>query len=154
MHISILSIGRFENSPHKAVFENYFKRLKWKIELREFDLKNANNLSVEKIKEGEGALILKALKPSSKLIALDEKGRQFASEDFAKLLSDFALQGDSNLAFAIGGSNGLSQEVLKKASMKISFGLATFPHLMVRSILIEQLYRAMTIIDRHPYHKN
>ena len=153
MHISILSIGKFENSPHKAVFESYIKRLKWKIELREFDLKNAQNMSVDKVKEGEGELLLKALKPSSKLVVLDENGKQFKSRDFAKLISDFAIAGDSHLSFVIGGSAGLSKEILNKASIKISFGLMTFPHLMVRAILAEQLYRASTIISGHPYHR-
>lgn len=153
MRITILSIGKFENSPHKAVFENYLKRLKWKVELRELELKNAQNLSVAKIKEGEGDLILKALKPSSKLIALDEKGKQFGSLAFAKMLADFAVDGDSDLTFVIGGSDGLSSEVLQKAHLKISFGMMTFPHLMVRAILMEQLYRAQSIIAGHPYHR-
>ena len=87
MRVSILSIGKFENSPHKVVFETYLKRLKWKVELKELDLKNSQNLSVPKIKEGEGALILKALKPSSKLIVLDEDGKQFSSVAFAKMIS-------------------------------------------------------------------
>lgn len=153
MKITILSIGKFENSPQKAVFENYLKRLKWKVELRELELKNAKNMSVDKIKEGEEALILKALKPSSKLIICDENGKQFKSRDFAKLISNFGVSGDSDLTFVIGGADGLSKEILQKSSLKISFGLATLPHLMVRSILIEQLYRAQTIIENHPYHR-
>jgi 23S rRNA (pseudouridine1915-N3)-methyltransferase len=153
MRITILSIGKFENSPHKAVFENYLKRLKWKVELRELELKNAQNMSVDKIKEGEGELILKALKPSSKLIVLDERGKQFGSIAFSKMISDFALAGDSDLTFVIGGSDGLSQEVLKKAGLKISLSTMTFPHLMVRAILIEQIYRAQSIIAGHPYHR-
>lgn len=153
MRITILSIGKFENSPHKAVFENYLKRLKWKIELREIELKNAQNMSVDKIKEGEGELILKALRPSSKLILLDERGKQFASRDFAKLISEFGVNGDSDLTFVIGGADGLAPELLKKNHLKISFGLMTLPHLMVRSVLIEQLYRAQTIISGHPYHR-
>ncbi len=153
MKISIISIGKFENSPQKAVFLNYLKRFKWKVELKELDLKNVHNMSDEKIKEGEGALILKALKSSSKLIALDEKGKEFTSQNFAKLISDFAIHGESDLTFVIGGSNGLSPEVLQKSSLKISLGLMTFPHLMVRSILLEQLYRAQTIIEGHPYHR-
>ncbi len=153
MRITILSIGKFENSPQKAVFENYFKRLKWKVELRELELKNAQNMSVAKIKEGEGELILKAWKPSSKLIALDEHGKQFTSLEFAKLFSDMAVNGDSDVTFVIGGSDGLSSEVLQKAAMKISFSKMTFPHLMVRAVLIEQLYRAESIIKGHPYHR-
>ncbi len=153
MKISIISIGKFENSPHKQVFETYIKRLKWKVELKELDLKNSQNFSVPKIKEGEGALILKALKPSSKLIVLDEDGKQFSSVAFAKMISDFAVAGDSDLSFVIGGSDGLSEEVLQKSNLKISFGKMTFPHLMVRAILAEQLYRAQSIIAGHPYHR-
>lgn len=153
MKISIISIGKFENSPHKQVFETYIKRLKWKVELKELDLKNSQNLSVPKIKEGEGALILKALKPSSKLIILDEDGKQFSSVAFSKMISDFAVAGDSDLSFVIGGSDGLSEEILQKSNLKISFGKMTFPHLMVRAILAEQLYRAQSIIAGHPYHR-
>lgn len=154
MKITIISIGKFENSPHKAVFENYLKRLKWKIELKELELKNAQNFPVEKIKEGEGELILKALKPSSKLILLDEKGQQFSSRNFAKLIADFGIEGNSDLTFVIGGADGLSQELLQKNHLKISFSNMTFPHLMVRAILAEQLYRAATIIGGHPYHRD
>ena len=154
MKISIISIGKFENSPHKQVFESYIKRLKWKIEIRELELKNAQNLSVAEIKKGEGALILKALRPQSKLIILDENGKEYKSRDFAKLISNFALQGDSDLTFVIGGADGLSEEIIKKSQLKITFGIMTFPHLMVRSILAEQLYRAQTIIEGHPYHRD
>lgn len=154
MHISIISIGKFENNPQKAVFENYLKRLKWKIDLRELDLKNSNNLTVEKIKTGEAELILKALKPSSKIIALDEKGKAFSSRDFAKLISDFAVQGNSDLSFVIGGANGLAESLLKKADLKLSLSAMTFPHLMARVILLEQLYRAQSILSGHPYHRD
>jgi 23S rRNA (pseudouridine1915-N3)-methyltransferase len=154
MRITILSIGKFENSPHKAVFENYFKRLKWKVDLKELELKNSQNMSSDKLKEGEGALIAKALRAQSKLILLDEKGRQFSSRNFAKLISDFGVEGFSDLTFVIGGADGLSQELLNKNHLIISFGLMTLPHLMVRSVLIEQLYRAQTIIAGHPYHRD
>ncbi len=154
MRITILSIGKFENSPHKAVFENYLKRLKWKVDLRELELKNSQNMSVDKIKEGEGDLILKAIRPSSKMVLLDENGKEFSSRNFAKLISDSGVNGDSDLTFVIGGSDGLSVQLLKKAYLKISLGLMTFPHLMVRSMLIEQIYRAQTIINGHPYHRD
>ncbi len=154
MRITILSIGKFENSPHKAVFENYLKRLKWKVDLRELELKNSQNMSVEKIKEGEGELILKALRAGSKLVLLDENGKQFSSRNFAKLISDSGVNGDSDLTFVIGGSDGLWVELLKKPCLKISLGLMTFPHLMVRAMLIEQIYRAQTIINGHPYHRD
>ncbi len=153
MKITIISIGKFENSPHRAVFENYLKRMKWDVELREFELKNAKNFSVDKLKEEEGKLILKAIKTGSVVVALDEKGKEFSSQNFAKLLGDYSLHGSSHITFVIGGACGLGVEVLQKAQLKMSFGLMTFPHLMVRAILIEQLYRAQSIIAGHPYHR-
>ena len=87
MRISILAIGKFENSPQQTLFKDYAKRLKWKIELKEFELRNAKNLAVLQIKEGEGRLILQALRPSTKLIALDENGQEFSSQNFSKLIT-------------------------------------------------------------------
>jgi 23S rRNA (pseudouridine1915-N3)-methyltransferase len=87
------------------------------------------------------------------LIALDEKGKEFTSQNFAKLIADFSLRGDSNLTFIIGGANGLDAQILNRANLKMSLSLMTFPHLMVRSILLEQLYRAQSIIAGHPYHR-
>ncbi len=154
MKITILSIGKFENSPHKAVFEAYLKRMKWSIDLKEIELKNSNNLSDQQIKTLEAKLLIKSIKSGSIAIALDENGKQFSSNQFAKMLSDFSLHGDSNLCFMIGGAHGLGSEILNMAKLKISLGLMTFPHIMVRSMLLEQLYRAQTIIGGHPYHKN
>ncbi len=154
MRITIISVGNFENSPHKAVFEAYLKRLKWKLELKEIEQKNSKNFTSEQLKKFEGDLILKTIKSSSKIIALDERGKQFDSRSFAKMISDSAVNGDSDLSFIIGGSDGLSEEVLKKSHLKISLGQMTFPHLMVRAILAEQLYRAQTIIENHPYHRD
>jgi 23S rRNA (pseudouridine1915-N3)-methyltransferase len=153
MKITIIAIGKFDNNPHKQVFETYIKRMKWKVELKELELKNLHNLSIEKIKTGEGELILKAIKPNSTLILLDENGKQFSSKNFSKLIADFALYGNPNLTFVIGGANGLSSQLLKRSDLKISIGLMTFPHMMVRAILAEQLYRAESIISNHPYHK-
>jgi 23S rRNA (pseudouridine1915-N3)-methyltransferase len=164
MKITIISIGKFENSPHKAVFATYLARMKWKIELLELELKNSRSFSPEKIKEGETNLILKALYPvsknlaskikASKIILLHEQGKYFSSRDFAGLIAGYGLQGDSNLAFVIGGAAGLSAKLLERPYLKISFGAITLPHLMVRTILAEQLYRAQTIIAGHPYHRD
>ena len=154
MKISIISIGKFENSPIKAVFENYMKRIKWKVELKELELKNAQNLSSQELKNREAALILKEIKPGSKLIILDEKGGEYKSRDFAKMLSNLAVQGESHFTFVIGGSDGLADEILKMPAIKLSLGLMTFPHLLVRAMLLEQIYRAQTIIEGHPYHRD
>ena len=153
MKITIISIGKFENSPHRVVFENYLKRMKWTVELKEFELKNAQNFSVDKLKDEEGKIIMKAIKTGSVVIALDEKGKEFSSQNFAKLIANFSVNGDSHLSFIIGGACGLSAEILTMAQHKISLSQMTFPHLMVRAILLEQLYRAQCIIAGHPYHR-
>jgi 23S rRNA (pseudouridine1915-N3)-methyltransferase len=157
MRILILAVGRLENSEYKAVFEEYLKRIKWKVELKEFDVKKSNNFSTEKIQKEEGKLILNAIEQNSKsspiVVALDENGKQFSSKDFSKVISDFTLNGNSNFVFVVGGASGLAAEVLSIAKLKLSLGKMTFPHLMARVILIEQIYRCETIVSGHPYHK-
>ncbi len=153
MKITIISIGNFENNVHKEVFDNYRKRMRWNIDLKEISSKTNKNSSAQKTKEDEAKLIIKALDKSSYIIALDEKGKQYSSQNFAKLFENFALNGDSNITFIIGGANGIADEVLQMAKAKISLSLMTFPHLMARGILMEQLYRAQSIIAGHPYHR-
>ena len=153
MKITIISIGKFDNSPHRIGFDNYLKRMKWQVELKEIDLKNTKNLSSEKLKEAEFKAIISALKPNSVAIALDENGKEFGSEEFAELISNFSLHGKSALSFIIGGTDGLHSEIFQQAKVKMSLSKMTFPHLMVRVMLIEQLYRAQSIIAKHPYHR-
>jgi 23S rRNA (pseudouridine1915-N3)-methyltransferase len=153
MKITIISLGKFDKPFYIQYFENYKKRLKWQVDLIELDLKNSNNLEPQKIKDQEAKLIEKHLKNFSKIIALDENGKQFSSIELAKNLENIGLEGSSNIAFIIGGAFGLSQDIKKKADILMSLSKLTFPHLMVRIILIEQIYRASTIIYNHPYHK-
>ncbi len=153
MKITIISVGKFDSSPNEELFSDYTKRLKWQINLREINYKNSKNLSSNEIKNGEAKLIIENLKPNSYIIALDEHGKQFSSKEFSLILSDLMNNSISDLTFIIGGASGLALEVLQKAKLTMSFGKITLPHLMVRSILAEQLYRAYSIINNHPYHK-
>ncbi len=153
MKITILSIGKFDKSPYRELFEYYLKRLKWKIELKEIEFKNTKSFEESKIKHEEGVLLLKNLHNFSKIIVLDERGKQFSSPEFANILENFNVTGDSNIAFIIGGAFGLSDDVKNKADILLSISKMTLPHLMVRGFLIEQIYRASTIISNHPYHK-
>jgi 23S rRNA (pseudouridine1915-N3)-methyltransferase len=153
MKITIVSIGSFEGSQYQKIFHDFAKRLKWHISLKEILPKNSTNFSKLQIKENEANLILKAIKPSSKLIALDEKGKQFSSQNFTKIISDFGLKGDSDLTFIIGGAEGLDPKIINNCHLTISLSPLTFPHMMVRIILIEQIYRAYSIINHHPYHR-
>ncbi len=154
MKITILSIGKFDKSPYRELFEFYLKRLKWKIDLKEIEFKNTKSFEESKIKHEEGVLLLKNLHNFSKIIVLDENGKQFSSQEFANILENFNVAGNSNIAFLIGGAFGLSEEVKNKADILLSVSKMTLPHLMVRGFLIEQIYRASTIIANHPYHKN
>ncbi len=152
MKITILSIGKFRNQdPSRELFLEYQKRLSWKIELKELELKG--NIQGEALKIKEGELLLSKVPGAAKIIALDEKGKMFSSPEFASVIKNYANQGNSELAFIIGGADGLSNELKQKADLILSFSKMTFPHLMIRSFLIEQIYRASTILSGHPYHR-
>ncbi len=103
-------------------------------------------------KAEEGRLLLRALKPSDKLILFDEKGTQLSSPAFASFIQKFMLSGIKHLAFAVGGPYGFSGEVLDRADNKLSLSEMTFPHQLVRLIILEQFYRAFTILKGEPYH--
>ncbi|MCE3255878.1 MAG: hypothetical protein K0R25_1372 [Rickettsiaceae bacterium] len=152
MKITIISIGKFrKNDPNQELFLNYQKRLSWKLELKELETKG--NLQGEVLKAKEAELLLSNVPNSAKIIALDERGKIFSSQEFAGAIENLANTGSSNLAFVIGGADGLSEELKKKADLVLSFGKMTFPHLMIRAFLAEQIYRAQTIINNHPYHR-
>lgn len=152
MKIKIISIAKFEKSEFKPIFLNYQKRMK-NIELKEIEFKKSKNLPVETIKSSEAELILKNIDKNSIIIALDESGQEFSSIKFAKLLQNYSINGNSKINFIIGGAFGLSKQILDKSDKIISLSQMTFPHLMARIILIEQIYRAESIISGHPYHK-
>jgi 23S rRNA (pseudouridine1915-N3)-methyltransferase len=154
MKINILSIGKFNNSCYQDLFELYKKRLRWNVLLKEFDIKNIKNFEINKIKEEEANLIFNSIKFPTKLIALDEGGQKFSSIAFAKKIENIILEGNSDITFVIGGPNGLSENLIKKSNLVLSLSSMTFPHLMARIVLIEQIYRAESIINNHPYHKD
>ncbi len=105
------------------------------------------------LKEREAELILKALPSGVPLLALDERGCLWSSRDFADRLARWRDQGAAELAFAVGGAEGLGAAVLEKAHETVALGPMTWPHLLVRGLLLEQLYRAQQILAGHPYHR-
>ncbi len=150
MKISILAIGKAKKGAEMALFAEYCKRLPWKLNLKEIEEKK--HLSGEQLKEKEGDLLLEALPKGAKLIALDERGKPISSKEFAAKISHWQ-QETSHLAFIIGGADGLSERVKKRADYMLSLGAMTWPHMLVRTMLAEQLYRASTILSGHPYHR-
>ncbi|MDD2648657.1 MAG: 23S rRNA (pseudouridine(1915)-N(3))-methyltransferase RlmH [Eubacteriales bacterium] len=106
-----------------------------------------------KVMSKEGEALLKGILPSDRVIAMAIGGKQYSSEEFAQKLSDFALRGEKRVVFVIGGSLGLSAEVLARADERISLSKMTFPHQLARVILLEQIYRAEKIMHNERYHK-
>jgi len=155
MNIKLLAIGKTDNKNLQALIEEYTKRLGFYIK---FDLdiipdiKNAKNLSESEQKIKEGQLILNKLSPTDYLILLDENGKEFSSIGFSEFLQKKMNSGLKTIVFVIGGPYGFSEEVYQKAQGKVSLSQMTFSHQMIRLFVIEQVYRAFTILNNEPYH--
>ena len=155
MKLHFWSVGKTDEPFVKEGVEMFSKRIQhyypaqWKLIASP---KNAASLSVNDLKKSEGETLLSFLQPEDVLIALDERGKQFTSEQFAQLIEKQANESARNLIFLIGGAYGLSDAVLKRAKVKWSLSHLVFPHQLVRLILAEQVYRACTIIRNEKYH--
>ncbi|WP_066634115.1 23S rRNA (pseudouridine(1915)-N(3))-methyltransferase RlmH [Desulfolucanica intricata] len=159
MNITIIGVGKVKEKSMVKVMDEYIKRLSryCKLNIIEVpDKKAPENLSEkeeEQVKVVEGEGILKHVKDGMYVIALDIQGKMLSSEELAEKLEQLGIQGNSNLAFIIGGSLGLSDEVRRMADFRLSFSPMTFPHQLMRLILLEQIYRGFKIIKGEPYHK-
>jgi 23S rRNA (pseudouridine1915-N3)-methyltransferase len=152
MKITIAAIGKDRHSSSTDnLFKEYKKRIPWIVELKEFE--ERKSLPPQQLMEKEAELLLSSVHSGAKVIALDERGQNISSEEFAALIAKWQEQGCSNIAFLIGGAAGHGEEVRKRADFTLSLGKMTWPHMMVRALLSEQLYRAYTILTGHPYHK-
>ncbi len=155
MAIKLIVVGRTVQQYLQTGESEYTERLSHycKFEMVTIpELKNAKNLSEAQIKESEGALILKQFQTADHVVLLDEKGKLRSSEDFAQWLQNISNRGVKNLCFVVGGAYGFSDAVYSRANEKISLSPMTFSHQMVRTIFLEQLYRAHTILAGQPYH--
>ena len=159
MRINIVCVGKIKEKYLKLGIDEFKKRLSkyCKLEIIELeDEKAPENLSDKEmlmIKEKEGKKILSKIKDNSYVIALAIDGKNLSSEELAETINKLGVRGISNITFVIGGSLGLSDEVLSRADYKLSFSKMTFPHQLMRLILLEQVYRAYRIINGEPYHK-
>ena len=151
MRLHIVAVGKLKAGPHLALARHYAERLAWPLAVREVEEKRP--LPAAELKEREGALLLAAVPAGAVLIALDEHGRSLTSPAFAQKLAQWRDGGITDLAFVIGGADGLADQVRQKARLVLSLGAMTWPHLMVRAMLAEQIYRAETILAGHPYHR-
>lgn len=155
MKISLVVIGKTDAAYFVDAINEYKNRLVHYIpfEMEVIpDIKNVKNLREDQQKEKEGELILKTLQPGDYLVLLDEHGKSFTSMEFATYLERKMHVVSKRLVFVIGGPYGFSEAVYKAASEKISLSKMTFSHQMIRLIFVEQIYRAMTILNNEPYH--
>lgn len=155
MKIKVLLIGKTDDKNLQLLIDKYQKRLghyiRFEIEIIP-DLKNAKNLSEKEQKEKEGVLLLKKVGASDQLWLLDEKGREFRSLEFSKFIQTKMNAGIKQFIMVIGGPYGFSDEVYSRAMGKLSLSKMTFSHQMIRLFLVEQIYRAFTILKNEPYH--
>ena len=147
MNIQIVCVGKLKEVYWTKAIAEYSKRLSKYCNL------SIDEIKEEREKEAEGKHILRKLKAGVIVIALDIWGKDFSSEELAEEIEQFGLEGKNEVIFIIGGSLGLSQEVLDRSDMRLSFSKMTFPHQMMRVILLEQIYRSFKIIKGEPYHK-
>jgi len=155
MTIKLFAIGKTDSKQLQHLISEYENRLRHyvKFELEIIpDIKNVKNLSEEQQKEKEGELILKKLNPTDILILLDENGKQYSSIDFSNYLQKKMNSGIKQLILVIGGPYGFSDTIYQKSTGKISLSKMTFSHQMVRLFVLEQVYRAFTILRHEPYH--
>lgn len=153
MRIHIVAIGRARSGPEAALFKHYADRVtQWPITLVEQDLRRRT--APDRIADAEAALLQQSVPAGALVVALDERGRQHTSREFAQLLRGQQDEGRRDIAFLIGGADGLAASVREGAARVLSLGQATWPHLLVRGLLAEQIYRAQQILSGHPYHRD
>ena len=145
MKVLIIAIGKCKkNSPEAQLIAEYVKRSGWDIIIKEKDNSEQND---------EARFLQSSIPQGAKVIVLDERGENMKSPDLAKKIEGWQLNGTSEICFLIGGADGHLQSTRDKADLLLSFGKLTLPHMLMRAVLTEQIYRIQTIISHHPYHR-
>ncbi len=155
MKIKVLAVGKTDRKEIELLMQTYLKRLnhytRTEIEIVP-DIRNRSKMSEQTLIKNEAAALLKQLTPTDTVVILDERGQQYSSVEFAKYLQKFMNAGIRQLVFIIGGPYGLGEEIRQRADRELSLSKMTFSHQMVRPFLLEQLYRAFSILRNEPYH--
>ncbi len=153
MRIVLSAIGKLKkDSPEYKMMNTYLRRSKWSVEVKEYEEKR--NLTGDALKAAEADLLLSGIPEKAKVVVLDEHGDTLSSREFAGKLRTWQNQGADTVAFLIGGADGHAQSTKKQADLVLSFGRMTLPHFLMRVVLAEQIYRAQTILNGHPYHRD
>ena len=147
----MIAVGRLPAGPLKALEQLYAERITWPLAIRE--VAERRKLPGPELVEREGALLLAALPRDGVAVALDARGSELTSEGLAARLAAWRDGGAGDIAFLIGGADGLSAAVRRRAQLVLALGRMTWPHFLARGMLLEQLYRAQQILAGHPYHR-
>lgn len=151
MDISILAVGKQKSGPEADLMNKYVKQTRWKVSVVEYEDKKGGAVAERMTREGEA--LLSRTDSATKIVVLDERGKTMSSPAFSNMMKKWQDEGVPRVAFLIGGADGHAEFVRKKADVLLAFGEMTWPHMLVRAMLAEQIYRARTIIDGHPYHR-
>lgn len=153
MQILISAIGRLgKKTPEQALIDDYVKKTRWPITVRENEEKKA--LTGNTLKEAEAKLLWSAVPTGARVVVLDEKGEEPSSRELAQKIARWRDTGTRDIAFLIGGADGHTDDTRRRADLILSFGRMTMPHFLARVVLAEQIYRIRTILDGHPYHRD
>jgi 23S rRNA (pseudouridine1915-N3)-methyltransferase len=149
--LTIACIGRAGRGPERDLYQHYADRIRWPLALREVEEKR--KLPPAQLILREGELLLQSVPAKSVRVALDRRGKVVDSEGFARRLERWRDDSVNDVAFLVGGADGHGEPLLKKAALVLSFGAMTWPHLLARAMLAEQIYRAQQLLAGHPYHR-
>ncbi len=152
MRIVIAAVGRARPGPMRDLFEHYRQRITWPVVLKQVEERRP--LPPDQRKAREAELLLAALPEGARVVALDAAGKALTSPQLAQRIARWRDDGTRDLAFVIGGAEGLDEDLRRRADLTLSLGRMTWPHLLVRAMLAEQLYRAQQILAGHPYHRS
>jgi len=147
----VVAVGRVRHGPIQALCAEYTGRLVWPTEIREVDARK--RLEGAALKAHEATLLVDRIPSGARLVALDEHGRTMDSATFATALGRWRDDGQQDICFLIGGADGLESSLRERADLVLAFGPQTWPHQLVRVMLLEQIYRAERILAGHPYHR-
>ena len=151
MRLTVAAVGRAKGGPEQALWQDYVKRLSRPVQLKEIEVKG--NPAAAERQARESAALIAALPDGATRVVLDGRGQALSSAAFAARLGRWRDDGVRELGFLIGGADGHAPELLTKADFLLSLGPMTWPHLLARVLLAEQLYRAQSILTGHPYHR-
>ncbi len=156
MHVKLIWVGKTRNPSVRALQEDYLARLRHMISceiLETRDIARSRAVSGQQLLDAEAAEIARVLPDASRIVVLDEEGKEFTSPEFARWFEQEQNRGTRELVFVIGGPDGLSLEIRRRAALTLALGRMTWTHEMCRTLLLEQLYRACSILRHLPYHK-